>query len=258
MDFSKNTKKVLVQVISTLFLVAVLQPNAHSQTPQEQMMSYPNYQSPGGVYQSAPPAYQTGPPGYAEYNPYEYNQFNNQQNQYIQPNQVQYYKQAPRMQYIPQGHPPMPNANLGQQTPNYAPPHYSRTAGRPSFFQLLRAANNSQGGYGINPNTGFNRGNTTPSGRNQALDNRSIARSEADSAEACAARAASGSRGSRQDAAYEAQSHADRARQAAEEATSGANSSDAKNYADDAWAAANRAQSAADRAKDNADRGEGW
>ncbi len=257
MDFSKNTKKVIVHVISTLPLVAVLQPDAHSQTQQEQMMSYPTYQSPGGIYQSAPPAYQAEPPGYTEYNPYEYNQYNHQQNQYIQPNQVQYYKQAPRMQYIPQGHPPMPNANLGQQIPNYAPPHYSRTAGRPSFFQLLRAANNSQG-LGMNQNTGFNRGNATPSGRNQALDNRSIARSEADSAEACAYRASSGSRGSRQDAAYEAQSHADRARQAAEEAASGANSSDAKNYADDAWAAANRAQSAADRAKDNADRGEGW
>lgn len=255
----------MVHVISTLSLVAILQPHAHSQAPQEQMMSYPTYQSPGGVYQSAPPAYQAAPSAYqapppayqAGANPYEYNQYNNPQNQYIQPDQIQYYKQVPRMQYIPQSHPPMPNANLGQQIPNYAPPHYSRTAGRPSFFQLLRAANNSQG-YGMNQNTGFNRGNATPSGRNQALDNRSIARSEADSAEACAYRASSGSRGSRQDAAYEAQSHADRARQAAEEAASGANSSDAKNYADDAWAAANRAQSAADRAKDNADRGEGW
>ncbi|MEZ4533463.1 MAG: hypothetical protein R3D26_00415 [Cyanobacteriota/Melainabacteria group bacterium] len=251
-------------VISALSLVAIHQTEAFSRAPQEQMMSYPTYQSQGGSYQSAPPAYQNAPPayqaggsGYSQYNPYEYSQYNNQQNQYIQPNQIQYYKQAPRMQYIPQGHPPMPNANLGQQHPNYAPPHYSTTAGRPSFFQLLRAANNSQG-YGMNQNTGFNRGNTAPSGRNQALDNRSIARSEADSADACAARASSGSRGSRQDAAYEAQSHADRARQAAEEATSGANSSDAKNYADDAWAAANRAQSAADRAKDNADRGQGW
>lgn len=88
----------------------------------------------------------------------------------------------------------------------------------------------------------------------RASNQRSVALSEADSAEACADRATYGSRNVRQDAAYEARSHARYARVAAEKAqqASSQGPDEARGYAQDAWAAADRAQSAASRAESSA------
>lgn len=226
---------------------------------QGPVLTYPEYSQNTGGYEVLYPTQEYNP------NPTYPNYQNNQSQGSYNPESVQTYKRAPRMSYQDTGHPGNLNANFSGENNYYHPQPYQTL--RRNNIQVPNKQFNKydlrkkmlgimMGGDGGSPGGSWGGNEANSWGANDAQSQRSIALSEADSAQACADRASYGSRSARQDAAYEARSHANRAQAAAQRADNSAAQGQgyAKNYAQDAWAAADRAQSAASRAQSAADR----
>ena len=238
-----------------------------------------NTQTYGNVQGYPPPSYQqTGShPPPQNFPAYNYQSSSPPQQIYYQP-PAQNFKRVPRMPYQDTSHHYYPYQGVNQPQQPQIPPHYqtnratqysnngysrapliNRNTLKQNMFKAVFGGNPSFNNPAFN-NQAFTKQsgnyNTTGDGSaiSRALDQRSQALSEADQAESCADRASYGSRDVRQDAAYEARSHARYARIAAEKAEAAAayGNDEAKGYAADAWAASDRAQSAASRAEDSA------